>query len=188
MTDRLPAMSRRWWIAGAVAIALLQTAALAKMVTDRAALLRDGVEVVLETGAIDPRDLFRGHYTILNLEISRIPRDSVTVDPALSPGMPAYVTLREDPDGYWRAEGVFAAVPPGPAPVIRGTFAYESDQELLLSFPFDRYFAPEERALELEAFDRANRMGVILALDGSGYGAIKGLMIDGEMVYEEPLF
>ena len=188
MTRMVSAMSPRWMIAGIIAIALLQTAALARMVTDRAALLRDGVEVVLETGAIDPRDLFRGHYAILNLEISRIPRESVTVDPALTPGTPAYVTLREEADGYWRAAGVYATVPPGPAPVIRGMFEFESDRELVLGFPFDRYFAPEDRALELEAFDRANRMGVILALDGTGYGAIKGLMIDGERVYEEPLF
>ncbi|MDP5347464.1 MAG: GDYXXLXY domain-containing protein, partial [Paracoccaceae bacterium] len=56
-------LTRRWLVAAIIAVALVQTAALAKMVTDRAALLRDGTEVVLETGAIDPRDLFRGHYT-----------------------------------------------------------------------------------------------------------------------------
>lgn len=178
----------RWLISGIFVIALLQTAALAKMVTDRAALLRNGFEVVLETGAIDPRDLFRGHYTILNLEISRVPRDSVTVDPGLQPGAPVYVTLTEGTDGYWRAAGLFAAPPEGAAPVIQGLFEYDSGPDLILSFPFDRYFAPETRALELEALDRANRMGVILALDGTGYGAIKGLMIDGERVYEEPLF
>lgn len=188
MTLALSVMSSRWLIAGTVAIALLQTAALAKMVSDRAALLRDGAEVVLETGAIDPRDLFRGHYATLNLEISRVPRDSVTVDPALMPGMPVYMTLSEGPEGYWRAAGLFATVPNSPTPVIRGMFEYESDRELVLGFPFNRYFAPEERALKLEAFDRANRIGVILALDGTGYGAIKGLMIDGELVYEEPLF
>lgn len=188
MTRTTPTLPARWLIGGILAIALLQTAALAKMVTDRAALLRNGVEVVLETGAIDPRDLFRGHYTILNLEISRIPRDSVTLDPELQPGAPVYVTLAEGADGYWRAAGLFAAPPDGPAPFIRGTFDYEIDQELIVGFPFDRYFAPEARALELEALDRADRMGVILALNDNGYGAIKGLMIDSERVYEEPLF
>lgn len=181
-------LPRRWLISGIVVIALLQTAALAKMVTDRAALLRNGFEVVLETGAIDPRDLFRGHYTILNLQISRISRDSVTMDHTLRPGSSVYVTLTESADGYWRAAGLFAAPPKGSAPFIRGIFEYDSGPELILSFPFDRYFAPETRALELEAMDRADRMGVILALDGAGYGAIKGLMIDGERVYEEPLF
>jgi uncharacterized membrane-anchored protein len=190
MTRTLPArgLSARWLIGGILAIALLQTAALAKMVTDRAALLRNGTEVVLETGAIDPRDLFRGHYTILNLAITRIDRAEVTVDPALVPGASAYVTLAEGADGYWQATELHAVLPDGPTPVLSGVFEYEIDQQLFLSFPFDRYFAPKDRALELEALDRAGRMGVILALDGKGGGAIKGLLIDGERVMEEPLF
>ena len=73
-------------------------------------------------------------------------------------------------------------------PVIRGKYEYDAGDQIILSFPFDRYFAPKERALELEALDRADRMGVILALDGSGNGVIKGLMIDGARVYEEPLY
>lgn len=182
------ALPARWLAAAIVVVALLQTAALGKMVTDRAALLRDGREVVLETGAIDPRDLFRGHYTILNLEITRIARDSVTVDPALEPDAPVYVSLTEGEDGYWRAQGLFAAPPQGAAPMIRGRFEYVLAEQIILSFPFDRYFAPKERALELEALDRADRMGVVLALDGHGNGAIKGLMIDGERIYEEPLY
>ena len=181
-------LSQRWLTGGIVAIALLQTAALGKMVTDRAALLRDGREVVLETGAIDPRDLFRGHYAILNLEITRIPRASVTVDPAVEPGDPVYVSLAEGDDGYWRATALSGDLPGDQAPVIRGVLQYESGPQLILSFPFDRYFAPETRALELEALDRADRLGVILALDGAGNGAIKGLMIDGARVYEEPLY
>ena len=100
------ALPARWLVAAVIAVALVQTAALGKMVTDRAALLRDGREVVLETGAIDPRDLFRGHYTILNLEITRVSRSTVTVDPALEVNAPVYVSLTESDDGYWRAKGL----------------------------------------------------------------------------------
>lgn len=193
MTRRLPALlSTRlpagWLIAAIAVLALLQTAAIGKMVTDRAALLRDGQEVVLETGAIDPRDLFRGHFTILNLEITRIPAGSVTRDPALEPGAPVYVTLAESDDGYWRATALWADPPAGQPAVIRGIFDYETASQIFLSFPFDRYFAPKDRALELEALDRADRLGLILALDGTGNGAIKGLMIDGQRLYEEALY
>jgi len=182
------ALPARWLVAAVIAVALVQTAALGKMVTDRAALLRDGREVVLETGAIDPRDLFRGHYTILNLEITRVSRSTVTVDPALEVNAPVYVSLTESDDGYWRAKGLFAQPQQDSMPVIRGKYEYDAGDQIILSFPFDRYFAPKERALELEALDRADRMGVILALDGSGNGVIKGLMIDGARVYEEPLY
>lgn len=193
MTRRLPAwLSTRlpagWLIAAITVLALLQTAAIGKMVTDRAALLRDGQEVVLETGAIDPRDLFRGHYTILNLDITRIPAGSVTRDTALEPGAPVYVTLAEGDDGYWRATELSADAPTGQSPVIRGVFDYDTPSQIFLSFPFDRYFAPKDRALELEALDRADRLGLILALDGAGNGAIKGLMVDGQRLYEEALY
>lgn len=73
-------------------------------------------------------------------------------------------------------------------PLLRGVFEYAHDTEIILSFPIDRYFAPKDRALELEGINRNGRMGVILALDDSGYGAIKGLMIDGQRIYEEPLY
>ncbi|MFU8881054.1 MAG: GDYXXLXY domain-containing protein [Rhodobacterales bacterium] len=180
--------SSRWLIAGIAAVALLQTGGLGKMVTDRAALLRDGREVVLETGAIDPRDLFRGHYISLNLDITRIAPDTVTLDPALEPGMPVYVTLSERDDGYWRAAALSAEPPRSQEPVIRGMLNTVLPDQIAIGFPFDRYFAPEARALELEALDRANRLGVILALDAAGHGAIKGLMLDGARLYEEPLY
>ncbi len=193
MTRRLPAwfstrLPAGWLIAAIAVVALLQTAAIGKMVTDRAALLRDGQEVVLETGAIDPRDLFRGHYTILNLAITRIPAGSVTRDPALEPGAAVYVTLAEGDEGYWRATALTADLPAGQSAVIRGVFDYDTASQIFLSFPFDRYFAPQDRALELEALDRADRLGLILALDGAGNGAIKGLMVDGQRLYEEALY
>jgi uncharacterized membrane-anchored protein len=177
-----------WLIAGIITIALLQTAALGKMVTDRAALLRDGTEVVLETGAIDPRDLFRGHYTILNLAITTIDKSSVSIDPALQPGMPVFVTLAPGNDLYWQPVSLLSTAPDDGQAVLKGTFDYAFDTQVTLRFPIDRYFAPQERALELEALDRAGRMGVILALDSNGGAAIKGLMIDGARVLEEPLF
>ena len=181
-------LTGRWLIGAILAIALVQTAALGKMVTDRAALLRDGVEVVLDTGAIDPRDLFRGHYTILNLAITTIDPATVSVDPALEPGQPVYVTLAPGDDGYWRPVALLSAPPQDGQPVLRGQYEYGFDTQIFLRFPIDRYFAPKDRALELEALDRAGRMGVILALDGAGGAAIKGLMIDGARVIEEPLF
>jgi uncharacterized membrane-anchored protein len=181
-------MTRRGMIAGILATALLHTAALGKMVTDRAALLRNGTEVVLETGAIDPRDLFRGHYTILNLAITTIDTSTVNVEAGLEAGMTVYVTLRPGPENYWQPMAVMSTPPQDGTPAIRGSYDYGYDAQVFLRFPIDRYFAPQDRALELEALDRADRMGVILALDDRGGAAIKGLMIDGARVYEEPLF
>ena len=181
-------LAARWLIAAILAAALLQTAALARMITDRAALLRDGREVVLATAAIDPRDLFRGHYTILAFDIGRIDKSTVTAATPPMPGEPVYVTLTEGEDGYWRAQALHNALPTGDAPVIAGTFGYDYDQTYIVHYPFDRYFAPKLRALELEDMTGTGRLGVILALDDAGRGAIKGLRIDDRLIYEEPLY
>ena len=72
-------MKLKWFIAGAIGAALLQSAALGKIIYDRADLIRNGAEVVLQSGMVDPRDLFRGHYVTLNLTIGRISAKDVQV-------------------------------------------------------------------------------------------------------------
>ena len=64
---------------GVILVAFLQTAALAWIVYDRVSLLEDGREVVLKNVPVDPRDLFRGEYVILNYEKAKTvlyPRNS----------------------------------------------------------------------------------------------------------------
>ena len=57
----------RLLLGGTLLAALLQTVALAGMLWPRYQLLETGKEVVLQSAMVDPRDLFRGHYTRLNL-------------------------------------------------------------------------------------------------------------------------
>ena len=57
-----------------------------------------------------------------------------------------------------------------------------------ISFPFDRYFAPKERALEIENIRSDGKLGVILVVSTDGTGYIKGLSIDGKRIYDEPLY
>jgi hypothetical protein len=54
----------------ALLLALVQTGFLGWMIVGRAAVLRDGREVLLKVEPVDPRDLLRGDYVILNYEIS----------------------------------------------------------------------------------------------------------------------
>lgn len=68
MLTKLP----RIWL-GALAVAVLQTGALAAMILDRAHHVASGREIVLPVVPVDPRSLFRGDYVILNYEISRAP-------------------------------------------------------------------------------------------------------------------
>ncbi|PLS23150.1 GDYXXLXY domain-containing protein [Neptunicoccus cionae] len=181
----------RFLIAGTILAALLQTGVLAKIITDRAAALQSGQEVLLETGFIDPRDLFRGHYAVLNLQISRIDRSDVTLHGSFTWNDPVYVAL--DTAGPFAVPvSLHDAYPTDfGGPVIKGNALFTSDsdnQTLRIDFPFDRFFAPHDRALELENLRREQKLGVILALMKDGTGMIKGLTIEGEKLYEAPLY
>ncbi|MBR9864907.1 MAG: GDYXXLXY domain-containing protein [Rhodobacteraceae bacterium] len=181
----------RFLIAGTILAALLQTGVLAKIITDRAAALQSGQEVLLETGFIDPRDLFRGHYAVLNLQISRIDRNDVTLHGRFTWNDPVYVAL--DTSGpFARPVSLHDAYPADfDGPVIKGNALFTSDstnQALRIDFPFNRFFAPLDRALELENLRREQKLGVILALSKDGSGMIKGLTIEGEKFYEAPLY
>ena len=180
-------MTGRRLILGVVLAALLQTGLIGQMIQARAAILRNGQEVVLQTGFIDPRDLFRGHYVRLDLLISSIPADSVPPLGDVIRGEDVWVTLAPGEDGFWTPLAVLSA-PPDDAVALRGTFLSDYDGTIRIRFPFDRYFAPELRARELETLRRDRRLGIVLAVTPEGEGAVKGITIDGAAFYDEPLF
>src|SRR5688500_4585292 len=85
------ASRRAFFVVGA-----LQILAVLGFAGMREAAVRLGTEVILATVPVDPRDLFRGDYVVLNYEISSLhacePKE----------GRDAYVALTEDGDGVWR--------------------------------------------------------------------------------------
>ena len=60
------------YAAAAVFVALLQTGVLGYQISQHALILRHGQEVLLKSLPVDPRDLLRGEYVILNYDISTI--------------------------------------------------------------------------------------------------------------------
>lgn len=179
--------------AGILVTVLFQTASVGKMITDRAAILRNGTEVMLETGFVDPRDLFRGHYVSLNLVVSRLqglPTSGFGPD---DKGKPIWLSLEKGESGFWEPVAVSGVAPEGDVSLL-GTFRHTSgsgqlsDRNIFIDFPFDRYFAPEARALELENLRTNQRLGIVLAVMPNGTAAVKGIVIDGEPIYDEPLY
>jgi uncharacterized membrane-anchored protein len=53
-------------------VALVQTAALFKIVYDKDSLLKSGREITLPVKPVDPRDIFRGDYVTLGYDISSL--------------------------------------------------------------------------------------------------------------------
>lgn len=177
---------RRNFIWPAVAgLALLQTVALGSMAGDRIWLLKSGQEVVMPVEPVDPRSLFRGDYVRLGFGFARaIPEarerafESETI----------YVTLEKAADGSVVYKSVHKAHPGKVADnqfVLRGIRNHRGWPRV--RFGFESYFVPEGKGLELEKLATTSKLAVVLAVDGRGRAAIKGLVIDGKRVYDEPL-
>ena len=88
-------------------LALVQIGFLSWIIAGRAAILRNGKEVLLKVEPVDPRDLLRGDYIILGYEISRIPVKMIANIPAgklSSDDTSIVVRLKKGADGYWHAD------------------------------------------------------------------------------------
>src|SRR4051812_30525766 len=79
-------------------------------VVQRAAILRSGQEARLEVLPVDPRDLFRGDYVVLDYRIGtiNIPADVPT---SFTRGQQVFVTLRPDANKMSRAVAISAEQP-----------------------------------------------------------------------------
>lgn len=188
---------RHLWLAVAI-VALGQAAALGWMIWDRTSLLANGREVVLEVVPVDPRSLFRGDYVILGYDMSRF-----TLPPGAAPpkrNAPFYLTLKPAADGTWKVTGGSAEAPAAPAAdevVVKGRVDYVSEPPadqpdkgaiIGLHYGIESFFVPEGTGRALEQMIGDKKLSAVIAVDPAGNAAIKGLMSEGQRVYEEPLF
>jgi len=177
-------------------IALAQTGVLAAMVVDRVRLIRTGREITLPIIPVDPRDLFRGEYVRLGYAAARVPARLLDGPPPPDNGA-VYVTLEKNADGAWTPVKVARALPQETSPeriVLKARAAYRwpsapsPDAVVDVRYGIERYFVPEGQGLRLEKLAQQKKMATLVAVDSKGNAAIKGLIIDGALQYEEPLF
>ena len=181
-------MTKRWFGYGLLAVFASQFLLVGGMLFDRLQTLRNGQEVILSSRFVDPRDLFRGHYVILNLSVGDVMVSLPGGNRDYGYNDPIFVGLKEQEDGFWEAAQLAdSAEKITGMPVLKATYRGKSGDRLRISLPFDRYFAPKKRAQELEKFRQDSKLGVVIALNEEGGGVIKGVTIDGEIVYDEPL-
>ena len=184
-----------------VLAALLLCALILAMVYQRAEILRGGQEVRLEVVPVDPRDLFRGDYVILDYRISSIdlPKDSKS---EFNRGQKVFVTLRPEANGKAKAVAISSERPAvsGADIVIQGTVTAPSVcpfnaaglrvcepgiRAVMVKYGLESYFVPQGEGKKIETTEKA-RLEVVAAVTPSGQSAIKRLLIDGKPVYDEP--
>ncbi|AOG10743.1 MULTISPECIES: GDYXXLXY domain-containing protein [Rhizobium/Agrobacterium group] len=183
--------------AAALVVALLQTAILGYMIEGRAGILRSGTEVLLKTAPVDPRDLLRGDYVILTYDISTISTTSVTGQkPETGDAERLHVRLKPGTDGYWIvSEASFDPLQAEEGsvillsmPVTIYDWEWQNAGNLTVSYGIERYYVPEGEGKPIEDGRNQGRVSVAVRISETGQAQIRALMLDGEPLYEEPLY
>jgi uncharacterized membrane-anchored protein len=176
---------------------LLQCVLLVLMVADRMQILREGREVTLQTQPVDPRDLLRGDYVVLRYDISQLPAGALSGKTAETRNPIVFVKLAPNANGLYEAVSVHAEPVTVTAPeiLIRGRVSYSCGStsrtfcdKLQIKYGLESYFVPEGEGKKLEQARNQQKLRVVAAVLPSGRAAIKRLLLDGEPVYEEPLY
>lgn len=171
------------------------------MILDRAAILRNGVEVIVRTAPVDPRDLMRGDYVQLRYE------DISSVNVSLFAGklpereglLPLWLTLEAGEDGLAKVKAISLEKPdsgnPGEVYLKSKPFRWTSshstgitNRRLALKFGIERYYVPEGEGLAIEDARNDQRTTVAIRISAAGEAQIARLMIDGKALYSEPLY
>lgn len=173
------------WIA-ALIVAGAQSAFLAAMVIDRARLIQQGREITLDVHPVDPRSLFRGDYVILDYGPISRPAPSLRED-EVSGRRSLFVTLRRDGEG-WQPTAVSEHYPDDVADddvVLKGQLPRPYARRV--RYGIESYFVPEGEGKRLEKLIGKGQLKVIVAVGTKGRAAIKGLVVEGQRIYDEPV-
>jgi uncharacterized membrane-anchored protein len=187
-------------IGGAVSACLL-IGALAIMIESRAAILRHGTEILFKTEPVDPRDLMRGDYVRLQYEGISSPDGALFVGdwPDRDRLVPVWLTLMRDQDGFAEVKSISITRPADrsdgqvllkskPVMLLADSEQRTRGSRFALSFGIERYYVPEGEGLEIENARNAGRTTAAVRISDDGAAQIARLMIDGETLYEEPLY
>ena len=195
LISRVPLLARY------ILAALLLCSLILTVVYQRAQILKEGREVRLEVVPVDPRDLFRGDYVVLDYRIATVdlPKDATT---EFKRGQKVFVTLQADESGRAKAVAVSSGRPAvsGNDIAIAATVIAGSDcpfnkfgirdcktesRAVRVKYGLESYFVPQGEGKKIETTEKA-RLEIVAAVTASGQSAIKRLLIDGKPVYDEP--
>ncbi|WP_444933698.1 GDYXXLXY domain-containing protein [Microbulbifer sp. JTAC008] len=112
-----------------------------------------GQPVTVKTVPVDPRSLFRGNYAQLNYAFSTLDKSLFKGQGRLRQGEVVYVGLEKGASGLYERASVSLEKPQGGV-FIRGRVAgqnfWNSSDSYRIRYGIEAYFAPKEKALDLE--------------------------------------
>jgi len=176
-------------------VVVLQTGSLIGMVAVKQVTLITGTPVLLKTEPVDPRSLFRGDYVQLNYAISTLDYAALDGDDGFRRHDDVYVVLRRGP-AYWEPVSIHREMPvhePGTV-VIRGEVEYtgawiaDANRDgIRVRYGIESYFVPEGEGREIELPRNSGHVAILVAVDDDGAAAIKAVLVDGIVSYQEGL-
>jgi len=159
----------------------LQTAWVLGTVAIQERALFHGKVILLETRPVDPRDLLRGDYVILNYAISTIPVSAFAGERAIAvpAGETVYVLLEKRGDYHQIVQASTKPLRAGPQQVmLKGVSRSwldnaRSQQPTLVEYGLERYYVSEGTG------NPTGKLTVQVAVPASGQGVIKQVFVDG---------
>lgn len=158
----------------AVAIPLL---ILLVMTIKPQATVRFGQEIVLETKAYDPTDLFRGDYVAINFAISEIPQSRVDLPIDKINNKNLFVSLKKE--GKYYVVDQVSETKPKQGVYLKGRFQeryneFNTTDNFRVDYSLDKYFVEQGSGKDLEQeSSKGGLVGTVKVL--GGYGVLTGL-------------
>ncbi|WP_428646354.1 GDYXXLXY domain-containing protein [Roseibium sp.] len=167
-------------------LALIQLALIALPLVDRLDVQTSGTVVPLKLVPVDPRDLLRGDYVIINLEIGRISRDLPGGEDVRT-GDTVYVGLKRT--GDQAAEPVLLAKTREEAGdlAISGTVRSVVSNRLRIDYGINAFFLPEGEGKAIEKLD-VNRVLLEVSIARDGRSLPVRLLVDGKAFRSDAAF
>ncbi|GAB6152086.1 GDYXXLXY domain-containing protein [Desulfosporosinus burensis] len=136
-----------------------------------------GKEIVLETKAYDPTDLFRGDYVAINFAISDVPKSKVTLPPDKIYDKNLYVSLKQE--GKYYVVDQISETKPKQGVYLKGKFQeifneFNGSSNYRVDYSLDKYFLEQGSGKDLEQESiKGGLVGTVKVLDG--YGVLTGI-------------
>jgi len=153
-----------------------------KMITGKEKVLKYGNEYKFKTAPVDPNDPFRGKFIQL-----RFDRDitNFRTDKHWRNGEKIYVLLEKNTGGFAKIKSVSKKQYPDNTDFVKAEVAYTVfDKQIVIKYPFDKFFTEETKAPEIEKIYNSNNFNgekpsYALVAVKNGDAVLKDLIING---------
>lgn len=167
-----------------IVVALAQLYVPAKMIWDREEVIEGGEVFNFKVAPVDPHDPFRGKYVRLAFEANTF---TPAYDETWVSGEEVFVLLVEDSLGFASIQDLLKEAPEKEADYVKAHIRYTSDKQVVIDYPFSRFYMEESKALAAERLynnvihDSSKIIYAIVAVR-DGEAVLQNVLVNGEPI------